>query len=266
MIFHSSFEYSYLWLPLTGFVIGLICSMIGSGGGFFFIPVLILLFNVPAQIAIATSLAATLPICIVGSLGHYRNGNIDMRMGLLFAVAGIPGALCGASLTSLMTPGQLKNSFGVYSILIAMYLLIIHWKEKRAEANGIEIPDGSSLQKTTKGSLFGFLAGIITGTFGTSGTAPVMAGLFALKMPLKLLVGTSLMIVFVNTLSALGAHFLVGEIDLTLVYFLTAGAIIGAFSGAKLLAGIKLEGAEKPVRKWYAFGMIAFGILMILSK
>jgi len=75
MIFHSSFQYCYLWLPLVGFIIGFFASMAGGGGGFFFLPVLILLFKVPAQIAVATSLAATLPICIVGSWGPLPEWN-----------------------------------------------------------------------------------------------------------------------------------------------------------------------------------------------
>jgi uncharacterized membrane protein YfcA len=266
MIFHSSFEYIYLWLPLIGFIIGFIGSMIGGGGGFFFIPILTLLFNVPAQIAVATSLAATLPIGIVGSFGHYRNGNIDIGLGLAFIVAGILGAFSGAGLANLMTTGQLKTSFGIYSIIMALLLLVGNWREKRAEANGIVIPDVSKLQKVTRGSFFGFLSGVITGTFGTSGTAPVQAGLFAMRMPIKLVVGTSLMVSTVNTFSAIGAHFLVGKIDLTLVYFLTGGTIIGAVLGPKLLAGIKIGRAEGPIRLWYAVGMIAFGIIMIISK
>jgi uncharacterized membrane protein YfcA len=74
------------------------------------------------------------------------------------------------------------------------------------------------------------------------------------------------MVSAVNTFSALGAHFLIGEIDLTLVYFLTAGAIIGALLGPKLLAGVKIGRAEGPIRLWYALGMIAFGIIMIFNK
>jgi uncharacterized membrane protein YfcA len=266
MIFHSPFEYLYLWLPLIGFIVGLWGSMLGGGGGFFFIPILTLLFKVPAQIAVATSLAASIPICIIGSLGHYRNGNIDVRMGLVFAVAGIIGAFAGAKLTSIMTSDQLKNSFGIYSIIIALIMIRANWKEKRAEANGIKIPEVSRLHKMTSGSFFGFLSGIITGTFGTSGTAPVQAGLFAMRMPVKLVLGTSLMVSAVNTFSALGGHFLVGEIDLTLVYCLTAGAIIGSLLGPKLLAGVKIGTAEGPVRLWYGIGMIAFGIIMIISK
>lgn len=266
MIFHSSFEYIYLWLPLIGFIIGLWGSMMGGGGGFFFIPILTVLFNVPAQISVATSLAATLPICIIGTFGHSRKGNIDVRVGMTFAFAGILGALAGAKLTSLMTAGQLKISFGIYSILIALLMLIGNWREKRDEANGIMKTNRSMSLKITSGSFFGFLSGVITGTFGTSGTAPVQAGLFAMRMPIKLVVGTSLMVSTVNNFSALGGHFLVGEIDLTLVYFLTAGAIIGALLGPKLLADVKIGRAEGPIRIWYALGMIAFGIIMIFFK
>jgi uncharacterized membrane protein YfcA len=266
MIFHSSFEYIYLWLPLIGFVIGLWGSMMGGGGGFFLIPVLTVLFNVPVQISVATSLAATLPICIVGTLGHFRKGNINVSMGLTFAFTGILGALTGAKLTSLMTAGQLKISFGIYSILIALLMLIGNWREKRDEANGIMRVSGSRLRKIISGSFFGFVSGVITGTFGTSGTAPVQAGLFAMRMPIKLVVGTSLMVSAVNNFSALGGHFLVGDIDLTLVYFLTAGAIIGALLGPRLLAGVKIGRAEGPIRIWYALGMIVFGIIMIISK
>jgi uncharacterized membrane protein YfcA len=266
MIFHSSFEYYYLWLPLVGLLIGFIGSLLGGGGGFYFIPVLTLIFGVPAQIAVATSLAATLPIGIVGSVGHYKNGNINLRLGLAFAIAGIFGALSGASLTHIMTTGQLKATFGVYSILMALIMLIGAWREKRADSNGTTIPEKTNLQKISRGSFFGFLAGIITGTFGTSGTAPVQAGLFSMRIPIKIVVGTSLMVSCVNTFSALGAHFLVGEIDLTLVYFLTAGTIIGAIIGPRFLAGIKIGRAEGPIRLWYAYGMIAFGIIMIVTR
>lgn len=265
MIYQSSFEYSYLWLPLIGFIIGLLASMLGGGGGFTFLLILVLLFRIPAQTAVATSLAATLPICIVGAFRHHHFGNVDLRIGLIFAVTGIIGAIMGAGLTSLLTTTQLKTCFGIYSILIALQMVSGNMRKKRAEDKGIEIPEESGLRKTTKGSIFGFIAGVITGTFGTSGTAPVLAGLFSIHMPVKMVVGTSLMIAFVNTVSALGAHFVVGEIDLTLVWFLVSGSLIGAFSGPKLLAGIKVGNAENPIRQFYAFAMIIFGIILIIS-
>ena len=265
MIFHSSIEPIYFLLPLVGLIIGLFGSMLGGGGGFFFLPILTLLLGVPAQTAVITSLVATLPICIVGSLGHYRKGNIDFRIGVLFAFAGIVGAFIGAGITSMISSGQLKVSFGIYSVLIALNIVISTWRKKRDETNGAEQQKISEFVKIVKGSFFGLFAGTITGTFGTSGTAPVLAGLFTMRMPLKLVIGTSLLVVLANTVFAVGAHLLVGKIDLTLVCFLTAGSIIGALIGPKLLSKVKIDNSENKVRYWYAVIMVALGVLMIIG-
>jgi uncharacterized membrane protein YfcA len=265
MIFHSSFEYTYLWLPFIGFIIGLAASMIGSGGGFFFLPVLILIFKLPAQIAVATSLAATLPICIVGSFSHYRNDNINFRMGLLFIITGFLGAITGAWITSLVTTPQLKTGFGIYSLLIAVPLLVNYRRYKKSKIPKLPVPKGLSIKKISRGSFYGLLSGVITGSFGTSGAAPVLAGLLSLQMPVRLVAGTSLLIILINTISALGAHFLVGEIDMTIVYFLASGSVIGAFAGPVLLSGINTTRAEGSVRMWYAVALIIVGIIILLS-
>ncbi|MGD9978351.1 MAG: sulfite exporter TauE/SafE family protein [Bacteroidales bacterium] len=265
MIFHSTFEYSYLLLPIIGFIIGFFGSMIGGGGGFFFIPILTLMFKVPAQAAVATSLAATLPICIVGSLGHYRKGNLDFRTGSIFALAGIIGAVSGTGITSCLSSKQLKTSFGIYSLLIALYMTISTWRKTGDDPTGEKLHNDSKRTRIAKGSFFGLLSGVIAGTFGTSGAAPILAGLLAIRMPIKLVVGTSLMVVLVNTIFAVGAHFLIGKIDLTLVYFLTAGSILGALAGSKLLAQTKIEHMGNSIRYLYALVMLVLGLLMIIK-
>jgi len=266
MIFHSSIEPIYFLLPLAGLIIGLFGTMLGGGGGFFFLPILTLLLKVPAQTAVITSLVATLPICIVGSFGHYHKSNIDFSIAPVFAVAGIVGAFIGAAITSWISADQLKISFGVYSVLIALNVAFSTWRKKRTDANGAEEQqkDSRSL-KIAKGSFFGLLAGIITGTFGTSGTSPVLAGLFSMRIPFKMVIGTALLIVLINTFFAVGAHFLIGKIDLTLVCFLTAGSTFGALAGPRLLAKTKTDRSENTVRYWYAAVMVALGILMIVG-
>ena len=264
MIFHSAFEYVYLWLPLIGFIVGFLGSLTGGGGGFIFIPLLTILFKVPPQIAIASSLAATLPICLAGAYGHYRKKNLDFRIGLIFAGAGIFGALLGTNIANVMTARQLRVSFGIYSILIAISMYLGQRKDNKAIANGDSPREFSKAGKYSRSTVYGFLSGIITATFGTSGSAPILAGLMSIRMPLKLVLGTSLLVVFVNTCSALGAHFLVGKIDLTLVYFLASGSVIGALLGPRLLANIKVDRAEGQVRFWYALGMVVSGVLMIV--
>jgi len=264
MVFHSSIEPIYYLLPLIGFAVGLLGTILGSGGGFFFLAILTLLLGVQAQTAVVTSLVATLPVCFVGSLGHFHKGNIDFRTGALFALAGIIGAFIGAGITSKISAEQLKVSFGIYSVIIALNIAFSTRKKKQLEVLNPVKQRPSGFLKIAKGSFFGFFAGIITGAFGTSGAAPVLAGLFTMHMPLKLVIGTSLMVVLVNTIFAVGAHFWVGTIDLTLVYFLTAGSLIGALLAPKILTKAKTDNSENKIRYIYAAVLVAIGLLMII--
>lgn len=266
MIEFSDIQTIYYILPLVGFVIGLFGTMLGGGGGFFFIPLLTLLLGVPAQTAVITSLVATLPICIVGSWGHYRKDNVDFKVAFILISGGIIGAFVGARITNWISEGQLKVAFGVYSILIALNMMRTTYQKQHLQANKKEEADEPKATRIAKGSFFGLAAGMITGTFGTSGTAPIIAGLFSLKVPFKTVVGTSLVVVLVNTLFATGAHFVMGRIDLTLVGFLAIGSTIGALLGPKLLTKVATKKTEGRAGYWYAVVMIIIGILMIIGR
>ena len=157
MIEFSEIQNSYYILPLVGLLVGLFGSILGGGGGFFFLPALTLLLGVPAQTAVITSLVATLPICLVGSLSHFHKGNIDFRIGVLFALAGIAGAFFGAEITSRISAEQLKISFGIYSMAIALKIVWDTWHSKQAEKNGNRLKEVSRFAKNSKISFFGFL-------------------------------------------------------------------------------------------------------------
>lgn len=260
MIFHSSLETFYFLLPLLGFIIGLFGTMLGGGGGFFFLPILTLFLGVPAQTAVITSLVATLPIGFIGTAAHYRKGNVNPQIGILFALAGLVGAILGAGITSWISENQLKTGFGIYSILIAIHMIYNINKQIKSKQVSADI-----VFKKVKASFFGLCGGLITGTFGTSGTAPVLAGLFSMNIPLKMVIGTSLMVVLSNSLFAVGAHFLVGTIDFTLVGFLTIGSTIGALLGPFLLSKVKIDKSESKVKYIYALVIVAIGIAMIMS-
>ncbi len=266
MLFHSSIEPLYYLLPLIGFVVGLFGTMLGGGGGFFFLPVLVLLLNADPKTAVITSLVASLPICIVGSWGHYRKNNINIKIAAVFAAAGIVGAVLGAVLTSRISSEQLRISFGIYSVLIALNIILTTRNKQQKREVTRDTAKNSKRALATKGSFFGFFAGMITGTFGTSGTAPVLAGLFSLKIPLKTVIGTSLLVVLVNTVFAVGSHLLTGKTDLTLVWFLTAGSTIGALTGPRILAKTETGNSENKIKYGYAAVMILIGGLMIFNK
>src|SRR5690554_3124813 len=94
--------------------------------------------------------------------------------------------------------------------------------------------------------LYGLVAGGISGTFGTSGTAPVMAGLFSLRLGMKVVIGTSLLVILVNTVFATSAHFLLGRVDLTLVTFLTAGSAWAQLWGPACWFIVSAQNTQSP--------------------
>ena len=259
----------YYLLPLVGLVIGFFGTIIGGGGGFFFLPVLILIVGAPVHTAVITSLVAALPVCAAGGLAYYRRGYVDMAKGMIFIVAGIVGAFVGTYIAAALAERTLKIAFGIYAMAIAAHLA---WTTSKNARDGKIVYDQRTSSShvegdhKVRGSFFGFFAGMITGSFGTSGTAPVLVGLFSMNLATKVVIGTSLLIAFTNTFFAVGAHFLVGSIDLTLVGFLTAGSLIGALVGPRVLSKMKTEHTDNPgVRYIYALVMVIIGVLMIIT-
>lgn len=263
MIFYSPVEPIYYLLPFIGLLVGLFGSMVGGGGGLIFLPVLVLFLDIPAHTALITSLVATLPISLAGSAAHYRKGNIQVRVAAMFAGAGLIGAFTGAAIANEFSENGLMVGFGSYCIFIGLYILFTTHR-LRLIPGGLEPQPVNRPKKVfLKSSFFGFSSGIITGAFGTSGAAPLMAGLFSMNIPVKMVIGTSLLIVASNTLFAIGGHFLVGRVDLTLVFFLTIGSIVGAIIGPSLISRVKTDNSEVRIRYIFGVGIIILGIIMI---
>jgi uncharacterized protein len=265
MIANSTFNLSYLWLPLVGFAIGILVTMFGGGGGFFYVPILTLLFHVPTQLAAATSLAATLPTVIVGSIEHYRKGNINLQIGLIFGIAGLVGAFAGAYLSNLISSALLQKLFGVYAIILTIPMILSN--RKRSKNRGEELSKTKSLNtsKIVLSSLFGILSGVMAGIFGTSGTATIVAGLYILDLPVAIVIGTSILVVLFNALSGFVGHIIVGQFNLMLVLLLGVGSVLGAFVGPRLLARIKVQALEKVYGILFILLVIVFGVIMLIK-
>ncbi len=263
MDYETAIQLSHYWLPLIGFIIGLIATMIGGNGAFFFPPALILLFGVSPRVAIATSLAAVVPIGLIGSITHYHKGNINLPVGITFGIAGIAGAISGAAISGLLEASVLVRIFGYYTIVLGLMTFLI---PKRGAKGSIPAPESfSAIKKQQLPTIFilGVVSGFAAGLFGTSGTLTVLAGLFILQFPLKLVIGTSVMIVFINALSGFGAHLVVGEIDLRLIALLGSGAALGAFIGPWLLQYVKPGRKEGKIRYIFALKLIALGLFLV---
>lgn len=261
----TAFHLNYLWLPLLGLLIGLLVTMFGGGGGFFYVPILTLLFHVPTQLAVATSLAATIPTVIVGSVEHYRKGNVDLQIGLIFGVAGLIGAFAGAYLSNLISSGLLQKLFGAYAVLLTIPMVLTNrnkTQDQRTESTKRKLIRGNEFILS---SFFGLLSGAMAGLFGTSGTATIVAGLYILGLPVISVIGTSVMVVLFNAISGFAGHLLVGQFDWILVVLLSAGSILGAFVGPRLLAKINMRKLEKVYGVFFILLVVGFGLAMFFK-
>ncbi len=261
----STYDPTLLWLPVVGFAIGVLVTVFGGGGGFFYVPILTLLFRVPTQVAVATSLVSTIPTVLVGSIEHYRKGNINVQIGLIFGVAGLVGALVGDYASSLVSSALLEKLFGAYAIILTIPMALT--SRKRFEKPGSQEKASLSLTRSrvVMSSFFGLISGIMAGLFGTSGTATIVAGLYILDLPVTVVVGTSVLVVLFNAVSGSAGHLIGGQFDLVLVLLLASGAVIGAFLGPRILARINVQALEKVYGVLFTLLVISFGLAMLFK-
>ena len=101
-------------LVIAGFLIGAFVAIIGGGGGVFYVPVLTIFFQVPATIAVGTSLAAVIPTTLAALLGHARHESVDFKAGFPLALGGALGAGISVYVVRLLSANTLALAFGFF--------------------------------------------------------------------------------------------------------------------------------------------------------
>ncbi len=257
------FDINLIFLPLFGFLVGFLVSTLGGGGGGLYVPGLILLFGFPTQVAVATSLASVLPTTAVGAFSHHREGNVDVRTGLILGIGGIIGTLIGAYFANLIPSNLLEKILGVFMLimLIPMIRSVFQRRRKQQEEQRVDEEQTLTLTGTKRviASFFGVASGLLAGVFGISGTPPVIAGLYSLGLPAVMVVGTSVFVLIFNSAAGIGGYYLLGRLNPSLVILLASGAVVGAFFGPKLLKKINPKTLET------IYGPLLVTIMLILS-
>ena len=116
---------NHLWLVPVGFAVGTYGTLIGAGGGFVLMPILLLLYpSEPPNLLASISLAVVFLNASSGSAAYARQRRIDYRAGLLFAAATIPSAVFGALVTSVMPRRVFDLIFGFLMIAGAAFLAV----------------------------------------------------------------------------------------------------------------------------------------------
>lgn len=107
-------------LSLIGFFTGILSGM-GVGGGILLVPLLVILFDTPQQIAQGVILASFLATAPVALYNHFKNGYIKTKLTVYLASTALFGAAGGAWLANIMDGAWLRKGFAVFLLIMGLY-------------------------------------------------------------------------------------------------------------------------------------------------
>lgn len=225
-----------------GFGVGLSLGALGSGGSILAVPALVYAAGQSPRAATATSLLLVGAAAVVGLRAHLRAGRVDVRTGTAFGFTGIAGSFAGTALNRRLDPEVLLLAFSGLILLAAWRMLTAcptctRSGEEEALEGGLAsqrhrpLDLRRALEMLAAGSGVGFL----TGLFGVGGgfvIVPTLTLVLGFAMPEA--IGTSLLVVAINSAVALAARAGDSAIDWTVAAAFTAAAVAGVLAGGKV--------------------------------
>jgi uncharacterized membrane protein YfcA len=236
-------------LIFLGVLVGTYGTLIGAGGGFVLVPILLLLYPSDSPITITTiSLAVVFFNALSGSLAYTRMKRIDFKSGLLLAAATIPGAILGALTIEYIPRRQFEGIFGILLGLGSIFLVIFPVSRTiSCPGNGkyhitIELVDADGKRhhygyNYVTGLMLSFFVGYLSSLLGIGGgIIHVPALVYMLNFPVHIATATSHFILAVMTLTGTVVHVVNGDFahGIHRTICLALGVLVGAQIGARL--------------------------------
>ncbi|WML31660.1 sulfite exporter TauE/SafE family protein [Neobacillus sp. OS1-32] len=248
---------------LMGLLIGFMVGLTGVGGAALLTPVLILLGINPA-IAVGTDLAYNSITKLVGSIQHWRQKTINLKLMKYLAIGSIPSAIAAVGLLHLFDSyfhnqeQIIKHALGYVLILVALATLIKTFMKKKLEWNRMQLKSIHEKKALTIaiGAVLGFIVGL---TSIGSGSLFALAMLYLYKMKPSELVGTDIAHAFLLVTAAGIMHAGIGNVDYLLMINLLLGSVPGVVMGSTLSAKIP----AKPLRAVMALMILFSGLKLI---
>ena len=240
-------------LIIIGIIVGTLSTLGGIGGGVLIIPIFITLTDIDLLVAKGTSLFMILLSSGVGTLTHYRNGRINLKKILVFAVFSIAGSFFSLLILSLISIDNtiFNLLFGLFEIFIALRMILKARKESGNEKTKIlqlttgvnedvspEVAEKIKFHVDNKKGLFVslflfFLSGMLATFLGIGGgviNTPTLYGV--LNFPIHDAAAASTGIIFINMVFNVIGYGIKGQIDWILGLVMGFGMMIGSFFSA----------------------------------
>ena len=214
-------------LLLAGLV-GLALGLLGGGGSILTVPILVYAVGMGAKEAIAASLIVVGVASLLGSIRHWKAGNVNLKVAIPFGLLAMIGAFLGSRVLAPRVDGTTQLMvFAIVMILAAASML----RGPRAIEGARTSPKYAPIVL-----LVGLAVGLLTGLVGVGGGFLIVPALVLLAgVPMKEAVGTSLLVIAINSASGFAGYAGRVEIPWAFVGAFTAVAVVGIFAGTYLV-------------------------------
>jgi uncharacterized protein len=238
-------------------VIGLALGIFGGGGSILAVPVLVLVTHLAPAGAVGTSLAMVGTTSLIASYAHHRQRLVKPKVALLFGLPGVATAFLGARLTGLVSGSVIMRGFALLMLIVGLGML---FGGGRTATRPCPAPRRYSRPKAAV--LAGAGVGLVTGFLGVGGGFLVVPALVAFAgLDMREAVGTSLLVIAINSAAGFLGHLGGGQLDLSLIAVLTAAAVAGALVGERVARRI----STLKLRRGFGLIVVAVGVAVVLA-
>jgi uncharacterized membrane protein YfcA len=232
-----------------GFGIGLSLGLMGGGGSLLTVPALVYFAGQTPQAAVTTSLAIVGANSLMGASFHRAQGTLNWKVALSFGGAGMLVAYLSAGLSKLLPEAVLLVAFALLMLLIGGLML------SRRDRDPLEISAPRPLPFVIAS---GAGVGLLTGILGVGGGFLIVPALVMLVgLPVQMAVGTSLIVIAMNSLAGFLGHAGDGSFNLALTAIFTVAGLAGTFAGARLNKRLPAGKLQK-VFAWFVIALALF--------
>lgn len=254
---------------LVSLLIGVSLGLIGGGGSILTVPVLVFLFGVDTVLATAYSLFIVGATSLVGAFPKYRNNEINIKTAIIF---GIPSILAVYATRAYVVPaipnelfviGSLVVTKAVMMMMLFAILMVFASVSMIRSKPATDQEEGEQVFNYPMILLEGAIVGVFTGLVGAGGGFLIIPALVLFsKLPMKQAVGTSLLIIAAKSLIGFTGDLGKQTMDWTLLWSVTALAIIGIFAGNLLSKRVSADS----LKKGFGWFVLVMGLYIIIKE
>jgi uncharacterized membrane protein YfcA len=245
---------------LLAVVMGLALGLLGGGGSILAVPILVYAMGFGAKEAVAASLAVVGLVSLFGVAEHWREGHVKLRAALVFGPIAAAGAYLGAHLAGFISGTVQLSLFGAVMLVAAFFMFRSDAPGEDGKESSSDGPVGRLLLRFAAP---GIGVGVLTGLVGVGGGFLIVPALVLLgEISMQAAVGTSLLVIAMNSFAGFAGYFGKVEIPWGLMALFAALAVAGSFAGTYLARLV----SQHTLKRGFAVFLIVMALFILYEN